>query len=221
MRPIKSPALACGVAYIGSILLLGPLLGSTADSSTAYADHYDSDANVLRDLAGSMTLLIVAACITWTAITARRLAGWSDTTKVIGDLTAASGLVSSGAIVVAAGLLATVPLTTLIGDLTDDPGIDVTVQAGIAQAGSVVLFVAMIAVALTTVLLARLGRATGAVPQWIVTTAWMTAGTLLLGASVVLLFPFGVWIIATGMTWRREDDPTQAPSRGARGEIPT
>ena len=50
-----------------------------------------------------------------------------------------AGFISASALVVAAGLLATVPLTTAIGNLTDDPGIEIGVQAGIAQSGTVVL----------------------------------------------------------------------------------
>lgn len=111
-------------------------------------------------------------------------------------------MVSAGVILVAAGLLATVPLSTAIGNLTDDPGIEVSVQAGIAQAGTVVLFVAMIAVAATSVLLARVGRSAGALPRWIGVTSWFAAGALLLGASVALLLPFSAWIIAAGLSWR-------------------
>jgi hypothetical protein len=98
-------------------------------------------------------------------------------------------------------LLLTVPLTSFIGDLTDDPGIDLGVQAGIAQAGTVMLFVAALCLAPTTVLLARLGRQDLAVPRWISVTAWITAATLCLGVSVGLLIPFALWAIALGLVW--------------------
>lgn len=213
MRPLRTAGLVCGVAHLASIVLLGPLLGSAADPSTAYAEHYAVDANVRRDLVGSLGLLVAAAALGWIVVAARRRAGGPDGGGIGGDLTAAAGLVSAGVIVVAAGVLATVPLTTAIGDLTDDPGIDAEVQAGIAQAGTVVLLVAMVAVGVTTVLLARLGRAAGAVPRWVVVTAWATAGTLLLGASVVLLAPFGAWIAGAGTAWRSEEGrPAGSPS---------
>jgi hypothetical protein len=66
--------------------------------------------------------------------------------------------------------------------------------------------------ALTAVLLARLGRHSGAVPRWIHATAWATAATLLLGVSVALLVPFAAWAIALGIAWRSHGSPTPATS---------
>jgi hypothetical protein len=117
------------------------------------------------------------------------------------DLSTIAGVVTASALVTASGLLMTVPLSSSIGELTDDPGIDVDVQAGIAQAGTVMLLVAALYLALTALLLARLGRQVHAVPRWIGATAWVTAATLALGVSVALLVPFAAWIIALGLTW--------------------
>lgn len=64
------------------------------------------------------------------------------------------------------------------------------------------LLVAALCLAVTTVLLARLGRQNGAVPRWIAATAWGIAATLCLGVSVALLLPFGAWAIALGLAWR-------------------
>src|SRR5215204_6232190 len=55
-----------------SLVLMGPLLGSTADSSTAYATHYAEDANVARDLIGALALVVGATMLGWTTIAARR-----------------------------------------------------------------------------------------------------------------------------------------------------
>lgn len=83
------------------------------------------------------------------------------------------------------------------------------VEAGIAQAGTVMLLVAALCLALTTVLLARLGRQNHAVPRWISVTAWAAAATLCLGVSVGLLMPFALWAIALGLTWSpRPPEPT-------------
>jgi hypothetical protein len=117
-----------------------------------------------------------------------------------------SGAVTAAALVAAAGLLLTVPLSTSIGELTDDPGIDPSVQAGIAQAGTVVLLVAALCLALTAILLARLGRQSAAVPSWVTATAWATAVTLVLGLSIALLVPFAAWAIALGIVWRNEPE---------------
>lgn len=127
------------------------------------------------------------------------------TESSVRELSAIAAVVTSSTLVVASGLLLTVPLTTSIGRLTDDPGIDAGVQAGIAQAGTVVLLVAALSLAVTTVLLARLGRQNRALPRWIATTAWGTAITLCLGVSVGLLMPFAAWAVALGLVWRTED----------------
>jgi hypothetical protein len=149
--------------------MLAPLLGSSADASTAFAEHFDDDGNRLRDLLGSLALVVAASMLVWTAVTA-----WKETSvraeSSIRDLSAIAAVITASTLV-ASALLLTVPLTTWIGDLTDDPGIDTGVQAGIAQAGTVVLMVAALGLALTTVLLARLGRQNGVVPRWITGTA--------------------------------------------------
>lgn len=200
MRPLRRPAIALGCAYLLSIVLLGPLLGSSADASTAFADHFDDEGNRLRDLLGSLALLVSAGMLVWTAVAARRATVGPHGSSVR-DLSTIAAAITASTLVAAAGLLATVPLTTSIGEFTDDPGIDIGVQAGIAQAGTVVLLVAALCLAVTTVLVARLGRQNLAVPRWIMATAWVTAATLCLGVSVGLLMPFAAWAIAVGVVW--------------------
>jgi hypothetical protein len=101
----------------------------------------------------------------------------------------------------------TVPLTSSIGEITDDPGMDIGVQTGIAQAGTVMLLVAALCLGVTSVLLAALGRQAHAIPRWISATAWATAATLALGVSVVLLLPFAAWVVALGLAWSSEPSP--------------
>jgi hypothetical protein len=197
-RSLMAPALVLGGSYLVAIVLLGPLLGSSADASTAYRDHFASDGNRVRDIVGSLTLLVAAVALLWTVLRARS----AGAPAILGDIVlAVAGLASAG-LVVAAGLLLTVPATTTIGELTDDPGIDDAVQAGIAQAGTVMLMVAALLLGATAVLLAVLGRRRGAVGSWIVAAAWVTAVCSLLGFSVVLLLPFAVWAIAVAAVWR-------------------
>ena len=200
MHPLRRPAIALGCAYVVAIVLLGPLLGSSADASTAFADHFDDEGNRLRDLLGALAMLVSAGLLVWTAVVARSATVQRDGSSVR-DLSTIVATITASTLVAAAGLLATVPLTTSIGELTDDPGIDVGVQAGIAQAGTVVLLVAALCLAVTTVLVARLGRQNLAVPRWIMATAWVTAVTLCLGVSVGLLMPFAAWVIAIGIAW--------------------
>lgn len=203
MRPVRVPSICLGGSYLVAIITLGPLLGSSADASTAFADHFGDGGNRLRDLLGSLALLVSAAMLAWTTVVVRQQTGdlHQESSR---DLSAMSGVVTASALVAAAGLLMTVPLTSSIAELTDDPGIDIGVQAGIAQAGTVMLLVAALCLASTTVLFARLGRRARVLPPWISVTAWVTAASLALGASVVLLVPFAAWVIAFGLAWSSE-----------------
>ena len=70
-RPLRLPAIGLGCSYLVAILALGPLLGSSADASTAFAEHFADDGNRVRDLAGSVALLVAAAMLGWTVVSAR------------------------------------------------------------------------------------------------------------------------------------------------------
>lgn len=202
-RPLRVPAVGLGCSYLLAIIMLGPLLGSSADSSTAFADHFADAGNRGRDVLGSLALIVAASMLVWTVVTARTETSRLDETS-LRDLSALVATVTASVLVVAAALLLTVPLTTTIGDLTDDPGLDPVAGAAIAQAGTVALLVAALWLALTTVLLARIGRQSDAIPRWVTGAAWATAATLVLGVSVVLLVPFAAWAIATGLVWTAE-----------------
>jgi hypothetical protein len=191
---------ALGCSHLLAIVLLGELLGSSADASTAYAEHFADDGKRIGDLVGAIALVVSAAMLCWTAVTARRTT--VAVTPATRDLSLIAAVVTASTMAAAAGLLLTVPLTSSLAEITDDPGIDVDVQAGIAQAGTVVLVVAALGLAATTVLLARLGRQNGVVPRWIAISAWVIAVMLCLGVTVGLLMPFGLWAIALGLTWR-------------------
>jgi hypothetical protein len=211
VRPLRAPAISLGCSYLVAVVMLGPLLGSSADASTAFAEHFDDAGNRLRDILGSLALLVTAATLVWTAVAARQQTiARPHTSKR--DLSTISGIVTASALVSASGLLMTVPLSSSIGELTDDPGIDVGVQAGIAQAGTVMLLVAALCLAVTAVLLAALGRQAHAIPRWTSATAWVTAATLALGVSVVLLVPFAAWVIALGLAWSSEASPLTGAS---------
>jgi len=50
--------------------------------------------------------------------------------------------------------------------------------------------------------------------RWIAVTGWIVAIALILGVSIALLFPFGVWLIALGVTWKN-DEPVPGPHDGS------
>ena len=129
MHPLRIPAIGLGCSYLVAIVMLGPLLGSSADASTAFAEHFDDDGNRLRDLLGSLALLVAAAMLGWTALTARQKTIASAENSVR-DLSMIAAVVTASSLVAASGLLMTVPLTTSIGDLTDDPASTLACKPG-------------------------------------------------------------------------------------------
>lgn len=210
MPPVRVPALGLGLAYLFSVVALGPLLGSTADSSVAYEVHFANDASVTRDLLGALGLVLTSAMLVWLVMAFRgQMVDRGALTR--SDLACAFGLVASAALLAAAGLLLTVPFTVTLGRVTDDPGISPDVQAGIAQAGSVALFVAVLPLAIAVVLLSKVATTVGSSPRWIAGAAWVTAVLLFFGWSVGLLLPFAAWSIAFGFTSRSPDGRDRAP----------
>jgi len=83
----------------------------------------------------------------------------------------------------------------------------------------------MLVVGATFVLATRLGRSAGFIPRWIAATAWIVAIALILGMSIALLFPFGAWLIAFGLTWKeggevaRPDDSSRDPVESQRRRV--
>lgn len=209
-RPLRAPAVGLGIAFLVSIGLLGALLGSTADASTAFEVHFSNDAQVIRDGIGGLGLIFTSTMLVWLIIAIR--AETSDQhQRSRRDLATAFVLVSAAGLLAAAGQLLTVPFTKALGSITGDTGIETSVQAGIAQAGSVTLFVAVIPLAIAVVLIGQIGRSSGILPRWVSFTAWIVAVLLFLGWTVGLLLPFGLWSIALGLTWKRHG-PDSTPS---------
>ena len=133
--PLRVPAISLGLTYLVSIVLLGELLGSIADSSATYGKHFSDDAALTQDFIGAIALVASSAILVWLIIAMRaNVSGQRE--KFLLDLASAFGIVASAALIMAAGLLLTVPFTITLGRITGDPGIESSVQAGIAQAGS-------------------------------------------------------------------------------------
>ena len=200
--PLRVPAVSLGLTYLVSIVLLGELLGSTADASATYGNHFSDDAALTQDFIGAIALVASSAILDWLII-AMRATVYGPSEKFLRDLASAFGMVASAALIMAAGLLLTVPFTIILGRITGDPGIESSVQAGIAQAGSVCLFLAVFPLAIAVVLIGKLGKRIGVLPRWILVASWFTSVFLvLLGWTVGLLLTFALWSLALGLTWR-------------------
>ncbi|MEO8363064.1 MAG: hypothetical protein ABI570_01615 [Ilumatobacteraceae bacterium] len=199
-RPLRAPAVGLGIAFLVSIGLLGTLLGSTADSTATYDIHFSNDAQMIRDGIGGMGLIIASVMLVCLVMAMRESVS-DHQQRSRRDLATAFGLVSAAGLITAAGLLLTVPFTTALGAITDDTGIETSVQAGLAQAGSVTLFVAVVPLAIAVVLIGQIGKRIGVLPRWMSITGWIIAVFLLLGWAVGPLLPFAIWSIALGLTW--------------------
>ena len=202
-RPLRTPAVGLGIAFLVSIGLLGTLLGSTADSTATFGIHFSNDAQVTRDGIGGLGLVVSATMLVW-LVMAMRATVSDQKQRSRRELATAFGLISAAGLIAAAGLLLTVPFTTALRAISEDAGIETSVGAGIAQAGAVTLFVALLPLAIAVVLVSQIGRRCGFLPRWVYIFGMFTAGILLfLGWSVGLLVVFGVWSIAFGFKWKQ------------------
>lgn len=69
-KPLLVPATVLD-SYLLAVVMLGPLLGSSAGASTAFTEHFADDGNRMGDLLGSLALLLTAASLVWMAVNAR------------------------------------------------------------------------------------------------------------------------------------------------------
>lgn len=198
---VRGAAVGFGLTYLLGFFMLGELLGSSADSTQSYTDHFDDDTARFGDIAGALALLAAAAFVVPVGLALRHeLATSRPTLKV--DLLAGLAVVSAAGILVSAGMLLAPPLWQSLGDVTDDPGMEPAVAAGVAQVGTAVLLCSLILLASWTFLAIHLTRKEGRVPGWLSVVGWGAAGLALLGITVVAALPLGLWWIGLGIFWR-------------------
>ena len=196
------------MAYLVGAVLLGELVGSSADSTQTFTDHFNNDTSRFGDIAGSSALIVAALLIVPLGLSLRqRLSGETPELKV--DLVAGLAILSASGLLLSAGLLVTAPLWQSFGDLFDDPGMEPAVAAGVAQAGIAVLLATLFVLAAWTFLAASLARKAGRIPRWLSIAGWVAATLALFGITGAAALPLGLWWVALGWWWRR--DPTSEP----------
>ena len=190
-----------GLAYLIAFALLGDLLGSSADSTATFTEHFADDSARWGDFAGGLVFVTAALFLVAAGLTLRqRLASETPALKV--DMVAGLALLAAGGLLVSAGLLLTVPATLALGDITDDTGIEPGPAAGIAQAGTVVLIATVLCLGALTALVAHVAGAQGAIGRWLSRSGWVVAVLTLAGWTGAAALPLGVWWLALAFRWR-------------------
>ena len=198
---VRFAAIAFGVAYLAGGILLGELVGSSADSTQTFTDHFNDDASRFGDIAGAVLLVVAALFAVPLGLTLRqRLAGPTPVLKV--DLVAGLAILSAAGLLISAGLLITAPLWQSFGDFFDDPGMEPAVAAGVAQAGIAALLCSLLVLGAWTFLLVSLARRAGQIPGWLSIVGWVAAVLTLFGITGAAALPIGLWWIACGVFWR-------------------
>ena len=94
MRPLRTPTISLGIAFLVGIGLLGTLLGSLADSTTTYGIHFSNNAQMTRDGIGGIGIVISSAMLVW-LVMAMRATVPDQQQKFRRDLATAFGLISA------------------------------------------------------------------------------------------------------------------------------
>lgn len=199
LRPF---AAAFGVCYVAAFVLLGDLLGSSADSTETFTEYWESDARVAANIIGGVLLMAAAVFAVCCGLIVRH-ESTSEQPGLRADLLPALATLAGAGLFVSAGLLLTPPILQSIGDAFSDPGLAPDVAAGVAQAGTIVLICTVLLLGGWTVLVAHAGRAVGACGRPWVIAAWIVAAFALAGVTVGAALPLGLWWIAIAWRWRR------------------
>ena len=200
---LRASAIAFGVVYIVGLILLGDLLGSSADSTKAFTEQFDSTADRIGHIVGAIALLACALTILTFGLASRMFFARRHPGLATDLIAGLSGLCAAG-LLITASLLVTPSLMRTLGELTDDPGIEANSAAAIAQAGTAVFVVTLLVIGVLTVLAGRLAVRNRVISRWVQITGWLVALLTLAGLSVVAAFPMGLWWIAFGISARMD-----------------
>lgn len=184
-----------GVTYLVGLVLLSDLLGSSADSTAAYTEHFASASARTGDIAGSLLLFVAAILVVVCTVLppgARR----PPNSRYL--LLMPVSVVAATMLAVSSALLLTAPLMKSFGDIFGDPGLDPVGAAAVAQAGTATFVLAALALGFWTVLISLGTRRSEIV------TAWCVAALTLAAISVVAAFPIGLWWLIRPWVFRPE-----------------
>jgi uncharacterized membrane protein YccF (DUF307 family) len=207
--PVRAAMLGFALSYLLALVLLGDLLGSSADSTAAFTEHFDSAATRAGDILGCLALLASSASLAALGVILR-VSLRSEPTRIVTELLPTLATLGAAGLLVAAGLLSTAPLMRTLGDWTGDPGLEPSSEAGVAQAGTAVLVLTLIIVGVWSALAGLLAHREAKLGRSIAIVGLLCAALTVFGLSVVAAFPIGIWWLVVGITW----------GRGGRRKVP-
>lgn len=194
---VRISAAVFGSSLLISLILLGDLLGSAADSTRAFTEQFDDTATRIGHVLGAIFLTASAISLLVFGLAFRRLLLKTHDALSSDVIVGLAGLSAAG-LLVAASLLTSPSLVRTVGELTDDPGMESNTAAGIAQAGTVVFVFTMLLIGLLTVIVGRVARQQYTMTRWLQILGWIVAILTIVGLAVSTLFPLGLYWLAVG-----------------------
>lgn len=187
------------VLFVGSVILLGDLVGSFADPDRQFVALFSHSGNRLAYIAGSVLLLLAGLAFVWFAHALSGQAGVYRPALLIAGGSAAGGMI------VAALAFATVPLSIQFGSFTGDPGLE-SGQAVLPQLGYVAFGLgAMVPAA---IFIAIAARTPGLLPRWLAVSSYPVAVLVALTAFLFMPFVlFVLWVIVATIAISRRRRP--------------
>jgi len=172
------------ILFVGSVVPLGELVGSFADSDSQFVALFSDTANTIGYLAGSVLLLLAGLAFVWFAHALSWDTGAYRAPLMITGAAAAIGMV------VASLAFATVPLSLLFGSFFSDPGLE-SGQAVLPQLGYVAFSLGGMLPA--GVFIAIAARTPGLLPRWLSAASYPVA--VLVALTAFLFMPFALFIL--------------------------
>ena len=198
MRNASVAGVVFALLFVVSLVMLGDLLGSFADSDRSFESHFSDGFNRARDIVGSLSLVLAGYAMVWFAIA---IGGVRQDRRTL--LVTTASLASAGMIL--AGLaLVTVPLSISFGDIFDDPGLGVG-QAVLPQFGYVALVIGGMLPAAALVIV--IARTPSLIPRWLSVSGYPVAGLLLLAVAVGPMVLLPAWIATVSVVFSRSRIP--------------
>ena len=200
MKRVTWSAVAAGVVFAAGYIMMITIPGGGDSTDSSFADYYDSSGRRAVGLIGAAVLVLGVALCFWFLLELRAALG-ASAASIGAQL--GHGLAVAGLVLVAAGGAITTGPTGV--QLNDDPFVGIPIAQTLSQAGlAVELLAGMSLLALATILLARVAKATGVLANW-VAIAGIVAGVIMFGSYIWLpglIFP--IWLVVVGITGLRK-----------------
>jgi hypothetical protein len=207
-RAVRFSFIGFGACYTLALALLGELLGSSADSTRTFSEHFDSATRRLADILGGASLLAAALALLAVGLSLRERLGMRFP-GVTSDFLAALGGLSASGLLVSGGLLMAPALMRTLGEAFGDPGMEPGAAAGVAQAGTAVLVATLLLLGLMTAITVWLAARARWVTLWLTASGYVVAALTVLGFSIGAAAPLGVWWMLLGIFWRLKELPEE------------